>query len=238
MEYQQIYERIDKFIIQTYPKEYKLNISFENDQNVLNKRSKIAIEIIDDRFVKGNVYCKSLREINLEIQNIGFTKYITKLKLFLNKVIRKTFSRGDLFWGSNDIANGSEQKGYRPYLIISNNMNNNYNSLLTVVPLTTKNKKGIPTHKTIMINDVKCTVLCEQITCVEKTDMLKFIRSISMEELKDVEEGIKIQLALNTKNVENLQINEEKTQKKGIFTKFFEKIKNLFKKEKKNEKRN
>lgn len=236
MDYNRIFDKIDEMVKNEYPKNYKVKVIF-NQEKTFNGFTELTIELVDEDYNKV-VYHKYLKEINSEIQKIGFSKYITNLKFFLGKIVRKIFSRGDLFWGSNDIANGSEQKGHRPYLIVSNNLNNNHSTLLTVVPITTQDKKYLPTHKTVMINDVKCTALCEQITCIQKTDLSKYIRSLTKDEFKDIEDGIKIQLALNTKNIEKLQKNEEKPQKKGVFTKFFEKIKYLFKKEKKNEGRN
>ena len=236
MDYNRIFDKIDEMVKNEYPKNYKVKVIF-NQEKTFNGFTELTIELVDEDCNKV-VYHKYLKEINSEIQKIGFSKYITNLKFFLGKIIKKIFSRGDIFWGNNEIANGSEQKGYRPFLIISNNMNNKYSPLLTVVPLTTQHKKDLPTHKTVKINDVECTALCEQITCVQKTDLTKYIRSLTKDEFKNIEDGIKIQLALNTKNVKNLQKNEEKTHKKGVFTKFFEKIKYLFKKEKKNEGRN
>ena len=236
MDYNRIFDKIDEMVKNEYPKNYKVKVIF-NQEKTFNGFTELTIELVDEDYNKV-VYHKYLKEINSEIQKIGFSKYITNLKFFLGKIVRKIFSRGDLFWGSNDIANGSEQKGHRPYLIVSNNLNNNHSTLLTVVPITTQDKKYLPTHKTVMINDVKCTALCEQITCIQKTDLSKYIRSLTKDEFKDIEDGIKIQLALNTKNIEKLQKNEEKPQKKGVLTKFFEKIKYLFKEEKKNEGRN
>lgn len=234
MNYNRIFDKIDEMVKTEYQKNYKVKVVF-NQEKTFNGFTELTIELVDEDYNKV-VYHKYLKEINLEIQKIGFSKYITSLKFFLGKIVRKIFSRGDLFWGSNDIANGSEQKGHRPYLIVSNNLNNNHSTLLTVVPITTQDKKRLPTHKTVMINDVKCTALCEQITCIRKIDLSKYIHSLTKEEFKEIEDGIKVQLALNdkkeAKNAEKTQKNQEKS---GFFVRFFQKIKNLFKKEKKNE---
>lgn len=134
------------------------------------------------------------------------------------------YSRGDLFWGSNDIAYGSEQSGYRPYLIVSNNKNNNYSSLLTVVPLTTQEKKPLPTHTTVFINNVPCTILAEQLTCIRKIDVNKFIRQLTKEEMQEVEKCIKIQIAIYEEKKQ-----PEKVKKQSFFAKiiaFFNKKRN------------
>ncbi len=136
------------------------------------------------------------------------------------------YSRGDLFWGSNDIAYGNEQHGHRPYLIVSNNKNNNYSSLLTVIPLTTQQKKPLPTHTTIYINNVPCVVLAEQLTCIRKIDVNKFIRQLTKEEMQEVEKCIKIQIAIYEGEKPSSQ---EKVKKQSIFAKikaFFQKKRN------------
>ncbi len=137
--------------------------------------------------------------------------------------VNHEYSRGDLFWGSNDIAYGSEQQGHRPYLIVSNNKNNNYNTLLTVVPLTTQEKKPLPTHTIVYINGVPCTVLAEQLTCIRKIDVNKFIRQLTKEEMLEVEKCIKIQIAIYEGEK---QKQPEKVKKQSFFAKiiaFFKK---------------
>ena len=35
----------------------------------------------------------------------------------------RNFVRGDIWWGIKENAQGSEQSGYRPYIVVSNNSN-------------------------------------------------------------------------------------------------------------------
>ena len=101
------------------------------------------------------------------------------------------------------------------------------------------NKKRLPTHKTVMINDVKCTAFCEQITCIRKIDLSKYIRSLTKEEFKEIEDGIKVQLALNDKKeAKNAGKTQKNQGKSRFFVRFFQKIKNLFKRSKNEEERN
>lgn len=49
--------------------------------------------------------------------------------------------RGDIVWANNSAAFGHIQNKLRPYLIISNNKNNEYADTVLGIPLTTKIKK-------------------------------------------------------------------------------------------------
>jgi mRNA interferase MazF len=60
----------------------------------------------------------------------------------------------------------SEQEGIRPALIISNNMGNKHSSLISVAPLTSKNKKPLPTHVNLTRND---GMQRDSIICLEQT---------------------------------------------------------------------
>lgn len=111
--------------------------------------------------------------------------------------MEQVYLRGDIVWVNNDIkVNSSIQSGARPYLIISNNINNQHSDILTAVPLTTKYKKYMPTHHHILINGKENTVLAEQITCISKDNIINYIDTIEDDDLQKVEEKVKIQLDL------------------------------------------
>lgn len=104
--------------------------------------------------------------------------------------------RGDVVWATNPLASGHIQKKPRPYLIISNNKCNEHANIVLGIPLTTKIKKNLPTHYKIILNNKVNTVLVEQIVCLNKTDIEKYIDTVNDYDLKQIEEKIKIQLAL------------------------------------------
>lgn len=229
MRYCEILENIQKLTTENYPKSYRIN--FEKSGENHYGTDKLEIVLIDARFSEEVVYKKTFQAINEEIKAIGKGKYFNAMKILLGKYVRKIFSRGDIFWGSNDSARGCEQKGHRPYIIVSNNMNNNHSKLLTVVPVTTKEKGNLPTHKTIYINKTKSTAVCEQITTIEKIDLLKYIKSLTLDEFREIEEGIMVQLALNKSTKE--EVVEQKKKKRNWLVEMFVKIKKIFKKRKK-----
>ena len=73
---------------------------------------------------------------------------------------------------------GSLQSGRRPVLIVSNDKNNRYSSVLNVIPMTTKmNKRNLPCH--VEIHDYEkfglnapSTIMVEQLTVVDKKDLM------------------------------------------------------------------
>jgi mRNA interferase MazF len=77
-------------------------------------------------------------------------------------------------------AVGSQQAGERPWLVLSNNMNNTYSPMINAIPFTAKNKKSIPVHVPVHAGEVegiyKDSILeIEQITSVNKVDFTKKI---------------------------------------------------------------
>ena len=104
--------------------------------------------------------------------------------------------RGDIVWANNPIAKGHIQKKERPYLIISNNKNNEHSTTVLAIPLTTKVKKNLPTHYKFMLKGKQNTLLAEQIVCLNKSDITKYYDTINDYDLKQIEDKVKIQLDL------------------------------------------
>ena len=54
--------------------------------------------------------------------------------------------RGDIYHADLDPVFGSEQGGYRPVLVIQNNIGNKYSPTVIVAAITSKEKMKLPTH--------------------------------------------------------------------------------------------
>ena len=137
------------------------------------------------------------------------------------------YKRGDIVLAKNEFADGNIQSGTRPYLIISNNTNNEFSNVITVIPLTTKAKKPLPTHYTIELNGLQNTFLVEQITCISKDNILNSLDiSLSNKDMQNIEKRIKVQLDLQTiVNVERGEIaGTEKDRRYKLFNDDKEKI--------------
>ena len=73
--------------------------------------------------------------------------------------------------------NSSIQQGCRPIIIVSNDHANQHSPVVTVVPLTSKAKKALPTHVTFVIKGLTrvSTALCEQVTSIDKNVLSRCI---------------------------------------------------------------
>lgn len=83
--------------------------------------------------------------------------------------------QGEIWYANLNPSKGSEQAGFRPVVIMSGNLLNQYLSVVIVVPLTTKikNYKGNPVLKPTKANCLK-----------SESEMLIFhIRSVSKDRL-------------------------------------------------------
>lgn len=89
------------------------------------------------------------------------------------------------------------QRKTRPMLIVSNNRNNYYAPTLNMIPLTSARNsiKGQYQLQYYWENsEYPQTVLCEQITTVNKTDCIKYLYSIEPEIMNEIKIAMKIQL--------------------------------------------
>lgn len=104
--------------------------------------------------------------------------------------------KGDIFYIRDDESSqGSEQESGRPAIIVSNNKCNTHSNVIEVVYLTTKEKKPLPTHVPIICK-VPSTALCEQVHSVSIYRLNEFVRTVSDEEMKQINKALIISLAL------------------------------------------
>ena len=110
----------------------------------------------------------------------------------------KNIRRGDIYYvrESKD-AVGSEQKGFRPAIVISNNVGNKHSKIKQVVYITTKNKNEIPTH--VVINSAKYTsiAICEQIFSVSDERIEKYVGHCTEEEMEKIDKALMISIGLD-----------------------------------------
>lgn len=107
---------------------------------------------------------------------------------------------GDIYIAELDTdVEGSLQSGTRPIIVISNNKANQYSPVISVIPLTTKRKRHLPTH--VLIKDCglprPSVVLAEQITALNQSRLQRKVGSIQGTVYeKQVKKAIEIQLNL------------------------------------------
>ena len=109
--------------------------------------------------------------------------------------------RGEIYEADLGNAEGSEQAGIRPVLIIQNNIGNHYSPTVICVPLTSRSKKDMPTHhmiekKRYPFLTYDSIVLCEQIKTISKTKLSHRIGMLSKQDMYNIGKKLSISIAL------------------------------------------
>jgi mRNA interferase MazF len=82
-------------------------------------------------------------------------------------------------------SKGSEQKGNRVGLVITNNVSNTFSPIVWIVPITSRSKKDLPTHHVLyqtkypFLKYEENTVLVEQLTTRDECRIGKYVGKIS-----------------------------------------------------------
>ena len=111
---------------------------------------------------------------------------------------KKSIKRGEIWYADLPDLGDSIQYGLRPVLIVSNDKCNKHSSVITVIPLTSVNKKRKqPTHIYIEHIELKgSVVICEQIITISKKRITRKLCKLNKEDMLRIEDGIKIQIGL------------------------------------------
>ena len=89
----------------------------------------------------------------------------------------------------------SIQGGERPCVIVSNNMGNRYSPNVTIIPLTSRSKKDLPTH--VVIKSYNNSIaLGEQIMTVPKAWIVSLKGRVLPSELKLIDRIIEIAVGI------------------------------------------
>ena len=111
--------------------------------------------------------------------------------------------RGDIYYADLSPVVGSEQGGFRPVLIIQNDVGNRYSPTVICAAITSRmNKAKLPTH--IEIDSRRCqimkdsVILLEQIRTIDKQRLKDMIGHLDKERMRSVDEAIRVSLALHT----------------------------------------
>lgn len=114
-------------------------------------------------------------------------------------MINKDIKRGDIFYADLSPAVGSEQGGLRPVLIIQNDVGNKYSPTLVVLPITSQDKKYLPTHVYVGLDGglrKESTVMCEQIRTLDKSKIRGYIGKFHYDTMRKINQALCVSLAL------------------------------------------
>lgn len=106
---------------------------------------------------------------------------------------------GDLFYADLPIVFDSKiQQGKRPVMVVSNDMNNQYSPVISIVPLTGHIKKTyLPTHVPIKGYGLNkpSMILAEQIQSIDKSRLLCQIGTVVDEDKRrEIQKALMVQL--------------------------------------------
>jgi len=108
--------------------------------------------------------------------------------------------RGDLFLVDFNPARGSEQAGYRPAVIIQNNVGNRYGSTVIIAVVTASASKIYPFLVRLEAGEGglerESMVNAAQILTVDKSRLVKRLGALSPEKMDEVNSVLKISLDL------------------------------------------
>ena len=114
--------------------------------------------------------------------------------------MNKSVKRGDMYY-VEFTGVGSEQNGYRPALVVSNNMGNKYSKTVIVAIITgqTESKPKIPTHCLVRVPQRlgrESIVLLEQIRTIDKLRLREYLGTLDNETMKKIDTALAISVGL------------------------------------------
>ena len=109
----------------------------------------------------------------------------------------KDITRGSIVYVRElGLAVGSEQHGGRPAVVVSNDIGNFHSPILSVVYLSTKTVKRLPTHTLITSCPRKSVALCETIDTIDLQRVSDYIGDCTEAEMQRIDRALRIALAL------------------------------------------
>ena len=115
--------------------------------------------------------------------------------------MKNTYLRGELYYADLGTGIGSEQNGYRPVVIIQNDVGNKHSPTTIVAAISTqiRTKANLPTHYHLKPGNglvQPSMVMLEQIRTVDKTRLAQYIGKLSDEEINGLNHALAISIGL------------------------------------------
>lgn len=126
----------------------------------------------------------------------------------IEKKMNGKFERGEIYWVRDALTNGSEEAFRRPFVVISNDRQNESRGAILGASLTTKPRNGIQYVKTKGAQRTSW-VLCDSIVEIDKSRLMEYAGKLSPEEMKSVGVGLRSVLDLTDDEPEVEESDDE-----------------------------
>jgi len=109
--------------------------------------------------------------------------------------------RGEVYYANLDPVFGSEQGGQRPVLIIQNDVNNQYSSVVIIASLTSVPPKGnyptdVVVRPAIGGQSGLSRIQLNQIRIIDKRRLGRYVGRLNATQIGQIDEALKISLSL------------------------------------------
>lgn len=116
---------------------------------------------------------------------------------------QKLIRRGEIYWVNLSLPSKEEKnkgiihelRGPHPAVIISNNQQNLFSPLITIIPLTSQLDKIYPFEIETNLNNRKGKILTDQITTIDKKRLGNYLGHLDKSTMKQIQEALHLTLA-------------------------------------------
>jgi mRNA interferase MazF len=105
--------------------------------------------------------------------------------------------RSEVWWVNFDPSIGGEIRKKRPVVIIGNDASNKFLNRVQVVPLTSKTDRLYPSEALVVLEGKESKAMADQLATVSKARLFRRAGTLSGEDMRKIEEAIKIQLDIH-----------------------------------------